>query len=322
MKRSIFYLSSLLFLVSSVVKAQDTERQLIIGDLLLLTDNFAQPASNGAAYQASAGWFSSATPVDEWKVRVSVHGNALFVPTSKKTFTVSNSQLQALNIQGAQNARVPTAFGTSSDVVFQGEYQGYPFEFQAFEGINRDYVPHAFVQAAVGLPYGTEVTVRAMPEVTIDGVDASTYGIGVKHSLSQYFRYNRPDDFKLAVGLAYTKFKVAYDFTPVDIQIATLDLIDVNADLWMLEAIGSRRYGDFEVFGALGATSSAFDYTMDGTGDAGLKEINTALKTLGDSEVQFKGDIGFNLYFGRFRVSTMATAGKFFNANLGLHFTI
>ena len=41
-------------------------------------------------------------------------------------------------------------------------------------------VPHAFVQAAVGLPYGTEVTVRAMPEVTIDGVKASTYGIGIK----------------------------------------------------------------------------------------------------------------------------------------------
>ncbi|MGB8373715.1 MAG: DUF6588 family protein, partial [Salegentibacter sp.] len=111
MKRSIFYLSSLLFLISSVVRAQDAQRQSIINDLLLLTDNFAQPASNGAAYQASAGWFSSATPVDEWKVRVSVHGNALFVPSSKKTFSISNGALQALNIKGSQNARVPTAFG-------------------------------------------------------------------------------------------------------------------------------------------------------------------------------------------------------------------
>ena len=35
-------------------------------------------------------------------------------------------QLQALNIEGAQNARVPTAFGTSDVIVmgFEGEYQG------------------------------------------------------------------------------------------------------------------------------------------------------------------------------------------------------
>ncbi len=53
-----------------------------------------------------------------------------------------------------------------------------------------------------------------MPKVTIDGVAASTYGMGVKHNLSQYFGYNYPEDFQLALGASYSKLTVEYAFDP------------------------------------------------------------------------------------------------------------
>jgi hypothetical protein len=59
-----------------------------------------------------------------------------------------------------------------------------------------------------------------------------------------------------------------------------------------------------------------------GGGGPALVTVNTELKTLGDTEAKFKADLGFNLHFGRFRLSAMGTAGKFFNANLGLHVRI
>lgn len=319
-------LLALLMLFTSFGFSQDGgDIGLFIKDMKFLADNFARPASNGAAYQASAGWFSSAASLKEWDVRLSVHGNALFVPTSKKSFTVSNGELDLLQIEGAQNAKIPTAFGSASDVYFAGHI-GAPVNedvrFRAFDGIDKDFVPHAFVQAAIGLPAGTELTVRAMPEVTIDGVTASTYGIGLKHNLSQYFSYNKPEDFQLAAAVAYSKFDVSYAFEEIAVDnYLVMNLIDVDADLWMAEAVGSKRYGGFEVFGALGVANSKFHYTMGGSGDF-LPTVNDELKTLGDTELQFKGDIGFNMYFGHFRVSTMATAGKFFNANLGLHYRL
>jgi len=100
-----------------------------------------------------------------------------------------------------------------------------------------------------------------------------------------------------------------------------LNRIDVNADLWLLQGLVSKLYGDFEVFGAMGITSSNFDYSMGG-GGALLPTLNDELGTLGGNDVNFKADLGFNYYIGNIKISSAFTAGSFFNANLGLHYKI
>ncbi|GAB2780743.1 hypothetical protein GCM10010465_29170 [Actinomadura fibrosa] len=313
--------------MNSFVFAQESnDVDDFIDDMLVLGGRFSEPAAEGAGYQASAGWFSSAIPLEKWDFRVSLHGNALFLPSGKKEFNLSNSDLKILQIDGAQNAVLPTAFGGSSSITLSGEIdfngQTIPVNgFQAIEGIGRSSVPHAFLQAAVGVSAGTEITVRAMPEVTIDGVTATTFGVGVKHNLSQYFGYNYPEDFQLAFGAAYSKLIVGYDFEPRGAEgVVVLDKIDVDANLFMAEIIGSKKWNYFELFGAAGLMNSNFSYTFGGTGEVDL--INSEVDRLEDSKIQFKGDVGFNFYFSRFRVSTMLTAGEFFNANLGFHVNI
>ena len=323
----------LVFLLAGKFTSEAQENSdLFIEDMLTLADRFAKPASEGAAYQASAGWFSSAATLDKWDFRISLHGNALFIPEDRKTFSLSNADLRLLEIENAQNAQLPTAFGANTSTYFSGEVtfvnpvsgnvESRSVRFKGFDGINRDYVPHAFVQVAVGLPAGTELTVRAMPQVTIDDVTASTFGLGLKHNLSQYFRNYSPDGFQLAAALAYSKFNVEYGFEPIEVEdLVMMNLIEVDAHLWMGEVIASKQWGVFELFGAAGAASSSFDYVMGGGGPA-LVTVNTELQELGDVEAYFKTDLGFNIHLGRFRLSAMGTAGKFFNANLGLHVRI
>lgn len=331
MKNNIISLFLIFFFVFQNSSAQENS-DLFIEDMLTLADRFAKPASEGAAYQASAGWFSSAASLEQWDFRVSFHGNALFVPDEKKLFSLSNNDLRLLEIEGAQNAQLPTAFGSATTTFFigevnfmnpvSGEMESRAVRFKGFDGVNRDYIPHAFAQVAVGLPYKTELTLRAMPTITIDDVAASTFGIGLKHNLSQYFRGYSPEGFQLALGGAYSKFNVEYAFEPIEVEdLVMMDLIQVDAHLWMLEVIASRQWGAFELFGAAGATSSSFDYEMGGGGPA-LVTVNTELQELGGVEAYFKSDLGFNLHLGRFRLSAMATAGKFFNANIGLHVRI
>lgn len=323
--KKFYLLFTAIFVSSPVVFAQDDASDFI-DDMLVLAGNFSEPAADAASYQASAGWFSSAVPLEKWDFRVSLHGNGLFVPSDKQTFKLSNADFKLLKIDGAENVELPTAFGSTSPVKFNGNIeflgQNIPVDFDAIEGMGRDFVPHAFLQVAVGVSAGTEVTVRAMPEVTIDGITASTYGIGAKHSLSQYFGDNYPEDFQLAIGAAYSKLKVGYDFEPRGAEgVVVLDKIDVDANLFMAEVIGSKKWGFFEIFGAAGGMNSKFSYTFGGTGSY-LSNLNTAVDRIEDSKMQFKGDLGFNLYFGRLRLSSMATLGDFFNANVGLHVRI
>lgn len=301
---------------------------LFVEDMLFLADGFASPASESAAYQGTAGWFTSAAALEKWKVDVSVHGNALFVPSSKKQFTVNNNDFKILRLMGnASGAEIPTAFGADSDVQFEGEldYLGQTLEitnFQAIEGIDKGALVYPFVQVSVGLPLEFELGVRALPELEVDGSKFSTYGVALKHNFSQYFRFNEPDDLQLAGIISYNLFDVKYEFTPISVeQIVNLNLIDVNANVFMAEFMASKKYGNFEIFGALGLVQSDFKYEFDGSG-VGLGLINSELTALEDSEAQFKGDIGFNLLFDRFKISTMATAGNFFNINMGLHFIL
>ena len=297
--------------------------------MLTLAQNFAQPAADGVSYQASAGWFNSATALEKWEWSVSLHGNALFIPSDKKTFGLSNSDLELLEIDNIASAELPTAFGANTDILFVGDVTYLnPFtnrletatvDFKGIDGINRSYVPNAFAQITVGVSAGTEITLRAMPQVTIDGVAASTYGIGAKHNLSQYFGEVYPGDFQLALVASYSKLNVAYEFDPIEVEegLLTMSMVTVDADLLMTEVIGSKRWNYFELFAALGVMNSSFDYEMGGSGLI-LPKVNEELVKIGKSQNQFKSDLGFNIYLGRFRLSTMATVGEFFNANLGL----
>lgn len=303
--------------------AQENVAEVFIDDMLILAGNFAQPAADGVGYQNSAGWFSSAAALEKWDFRFSVQGNALFVPSDRKKYSLRQDQLGLLQIKGANSAELPTAFGGTSDVTFVANEGILSFEFDAFQGVDRDFVPNAFAQLAVGLPYETELTVRATPELTIDGVTSSTIGVGLKHGLSQYFRtYKDEDDFQIALAGAYSKFNVEYGFNPIgERNLLLMDLISVDANLFMAEVIGSKKWNYFEPFATLGFINSKFNYELGGSG-AFLPQVNSEIEELADAETSVKADLGFNLHYRAFRFTTMATLGEFFNANVGLYVRI
>ena len=314
--------------------AQQEELDLFVADMLKVADDFGTPGAEVASYQSGGGWFSSAKDMELWEVDFSVHGNVLFVPEGRKTTTVASSDYTTFDIRGAETAEIPTAFGTTTDVVFEGEIEFtnpitggnevVPFDFDAIDGIDKKLLVHPFVQASVGLPYGTDLSVRFLPETTVDEMGVSTYGLGLKHNFNQYFSNSQPTDFQFAGLLAYSKFDVNYEYTPVVIEmVAELNSIEVDANFWLFQLISSKSFfnSNWEVFGAVGVTSSDFGYTVGGSGFA-LGQINDALQTLNNNELVLKGDLGFNYCWNDFMISSMFSAGKFLNYNLGLHYRL
>jgi len=311
----------LLLAFSTNISIAQNGVQDVIDDMLIVADNFAAPGAEGAALQASAGWFSSASTLGKWQVELSVHGNALFVPNSKLNKSVRDeSQFKVLRFQGNSNQLLPTVYGGDTDVIYEGSFAGRSFTFDALDGLDKKVVLHAFPQVTVGLPFKTEIALRYLPEVFINDVGISTYGVGLKHNISQYFqkRFNA-EDFQLAIAATYSNFQANYKFLPLNIQIANLNRIDVNADLYNVQALGSKLYDTFEVVGGVGYTNSSFDYAFGGTGGS-LGALNDALTGIGKNEGKFKGTIGFNFYANKLKVSTLFTASNLFNANVGLHY--
>lgn len=316
----------MLFIFSSCpsVAQNGSEIDLLVNDLLKVADDFAAPAAKGAAHQAGAGWFTSAKELDLWQADVSVHGNVLFVPEGERRITVSGGDYAVLDIKGAETAEIPTAFGAQTDVVFEGEIFGQEFNFDAIDGLDKQLLAHPFVQAAVGLPMGSELIVRGLPEVTIDDVAISTYGVGFKHNFNQYFFNSQPNDFQFAALIAYSKYDVNYNFTPVSIEnVVMLEEVNVDAGLWMLQFLSSKSFygSNWEVFGAVDVTNSDFVYALGGSGIA-LRTINSKLQELDNNELIFKGELGFNYKMDNFLFSSMIGIGEFYNLNIGLHYKI
>ncbi len=317
--RSFFLL---FFFLTSLLRAQDNNMGLVIGDLLKITRDFVTPAGKATVYQSDAGWFTSAHSLGLWKINVSLQGNALLVPDGKTSTKVSNADFAVIRIRGSENANIPTAFGGDTDVFFDGEVNVFgnttQFEFQALEGLGKQVVIHPFVQVAVGLPLQTEFSIRYVPMINIDDVETLTFGVGIKHNINQYFSGSTPESFQFAVLVAYSKFNVDYWFEPLDISgLAEFDALKVKSDLWSLQLISSKTFSDsWEVFAALGLNLADFNFTLGGKGPA-LKGLNQALETVGDNEVSIKGHLGANYHINQFSINTMATFGEFYNFSLG-----
>lgn len=323
MKKILLLLSVTLFGGYYTLNAQNDQQTLLVNDMLLVAENFASPGAEGAALQSSAGWFTSASSLAPWKFEVSLHGNALFVPSGKQKQLSSNRDFSILRFRGSDNALLPTVYGGETNAVFEGTIFNQNFSFDAIDGLDKKVIIHPFPQVTMGLPYSTEVSARFLPSIIVNGVGFSTYGAGLKHNLNQYFesRFNA-EDFQFAAAVTYSNFKVDYAFTQLSIPgFVDLNRIDVNADLWLFQLLGSKLYSSFEVFGALGLTASSFDYQLGGTGSA-LPLINDAIDDIKGSGTKFKGDIGFNYYISNFKISSMFTASNFFNANIGVHYRI
>lgn len=319
-------------IIASKSYSQQSQINLFVADMLKVADDFASPAAEGASYLSGGGWFISAKPLEIWQVDFSVHANVLFAPRKKREVTVSGEDYRTFGIRGAETATIPSALGGQTDVVFEGSLFDQSFEFDAIDGVDKKVLSHPFVQAAVGLPLGSEFIIRFSPQVTVDDVKFSTLGIGLKHNFNQYFGNSEPTDFQFAALASYSNYDVNYAFNPVvvdynllgqTILVAQMENIEVDANLWLFQLVSSKAFADsnWEIFGALGATKASFGYVIGGGGQA-LGEINSALETLNKNEFELKGDLGLNYSAGNFVASSMLSIGKFYNLNVGLHYRL
>ncbi len=157
---------------------------------------YIQPIADLFGANMQAGWFhSAAIPTTGLNFTVAIVGMGAVVGDDQKSYSANSpfgGTYETATVFGGQGG---TATGPNG------------FQYQGSSGvINASLFPLASPQVRIGSIYGTEVALRWLPTVKAGDLgDVSFFGIGVRHSVSQYLMEFPVD---IAAGFAYSKFSV------------------------------------------------------------------------------------------------------------------
>jgi hypothetical protein len=83
--------------------------------------------------------------------------------------------------------------------------------FKTPPGLGIDVAPLPVAQVNLGLFRKTEVMVRYLPEINFKKGQINMWGLGLKHSISQWIPVTNKLPFDITAAAAYTDFKTSYD---------------------------------------------------------------------------------------------------------------
>lgn len=153
--------------------------------------------------------------------------------------------------------------------------------FPAPPGLNLEIAPLAMPQVSVGLPWKTEVLLRMMPTYKSDDFgDINFFGLGLKHSISQY------------IPMCPVDICAQYVFQSLTVG----DLLESKHTAFNIHA--SKKFSlilfSITPYVGLGMESSNLkvDYTIEGTGNDMIDGTPVSFDIDGDNG--FRGRVGFS----------------------------
>jgi len=166
---------------------------------------YLSPLVDALHTNLNSGLFHSADiPTRDFYVTIEMNGMATFFGEDSRTFTATTEG----DFLPEQSTSAPTVVGGNNAVFVEGE-AGTQFAFPG--GFNVDHIWFASPQLRVGSWHGTEVLGRlawydtGVPELG----DATAWGVGVRHSISQYLPSLHPLD--VAVAATYQDARLQDD---------------------------------------------------------------------------------------------------------------
>jgi len=220
-------------------------------DANLLLQEYLKPFANGFGADLNSGWINSARPYRTLGFDLRVSAGVAIVPTGDRSFNVDELDLQNLErVDGPSEAQ--TAFGEDVAGPEMGVFGTNPVtglrqeitRFTMPEGTGYPFVPAPMIQGTVGIIKDTDISLRFMPTVTVEDINTSLFGFGLKHGLNQWLPGGSVLPVDLSVQLGYTKLTSDYGF---DVQPEEGNDIynpfEGNPSLWDGQAIELEATG-------------------------------------------------------------------------------
>jgi hypothetical protein len=281
-----------LFLTSYTVVAQIDNFDFLkagVDDASKITAAYVTPWANAFGAAANGSWYNTAKPHKFGGFDITFGFNLGIAPSSDDTYDVSKIGLT--NFTGSGMAPTISGPNKSGPTLSSKPVSGIaPITFQTPPGADWGYLPVPSLQLGIGLPLGSELKLRFVPNIKIPNSEAeiSSWGIGLVHSLMQYIPGDKLLPFDVSLFGGYTKFtgSVPIDLQPGVPQFYTAayppsawynQKFELIAQAWNASAIASLNLRIITFYGGLGYSSTSTDINM--TGNFPMPTVNTALSS-------------------------------------------
>ena len=248
---------------------------------------YITPWANAFGAGSNGGWYITAKPHKLGGFDITASINLGIAPSSANTFDVSKIGLTTFKGTGM----APSVSGPKTDgpVLTGPTVSGVAaVSFTTPPGTNWKFMPVPALQVGIGLPFGTELKVRYVPKIPVNGGNISSWGIGILHSLMQYIPGEKLMPFDVSLFGGYTKLN---GNVPLDLQPGTPQFYSSNYPLgsfnnqnlnmvveaWNASVIGSINLPVISFYGGLGYAKTSTVIKM--TGNFPLPTVNTTLST-------------------------------------------
>lgn len=287
MKNLIFSILTLSLSVTSVnAQLFDGIENILLTsteDARILAEGYTAPIGKTLTYALNSGWATSAKTHKKLGFGLTIGGAAPFVPDVDQVFTPTG--LTSLSVPSGS---LSTVFGEGGDqelnFSFSESVLGNEIEYEgklSFPGGLKDElplgtVPAPIVQASVGVVFETDLLVRFIPTMEMQGSTFSLTGFGLKHSIMQYFGPLDKLPLNVSVLAAISKASFEYDLSDSTFGgNSTNRKMTFEADTFTIQALASIDLPIISAFAGLGynAGDSQFNVSGDYSIDYGITGI-------------------------------------------------
>ena len=259
-----------------------------IDDAEKILQAYLEPYANILGADLNAGWYNTARPHQLGGLDLTASVSWAKAPASMLSFDVSGLDLTGQLVPGGTSL-APTVAGSMDDrpvlsyaqSVDMGGGNMQEIEYARFtlpNGAGVDFFPMPMIQLSVGLPLGTDVSVRFIPMLQIrEYGEIGLWGVGGRHSVSQWIPAIRELEFlDIALQGGYTRVN-----THVNVDVEPLpDYVDVApehpADIWhdqkVIQVVGgwttnviaSQTFSVLTIYEGIGYASSLVEMALQG----------------------------------------------------------
>ena len=238
-------------------------------DKNLLVNNYFSPLFKSLQVSMNEGWSRTAKTHKKFGFDLTFFASAVEIPDSEKSFEITRFN----NLTSSSNTS-PTIFGQETNESFSVDFQPAGEEYTisaSFPAANgygsvlkegRMILPN--IQFSLGLPFKTDLILRYIPESKFKGAKLSSLGVGVKHSLMQYFKPGKVLPLNIALLATNSSTSGLYGFgNNSQIQGSNQQMsLDINSFSYGL--VGSLDLKVFSIYSAISKVNTKSEFKIRG----------------------------------------------------------
>lgn len=243
-----FTASVLLILNPSGIYGQLNEVDFLKGgvdDANILFEQYLTPFGNVLGADINGGWYNTAKPHKLGGFDITFTASMAWAPKGAKYFDISRIGLDSDVYGHNSDFETPTVMAPKEDdrpdLWYWTDNPATPASdtislarYQLPNGTGLGFFPLPMAQVGIGLFKGTDVTVRYLPNIKFgDYGQMGLWGIGLKHSVSQYIPFIKIIpflDISLQGGYTTVNTSANIDFQPADALPSTYQGNDLTTD--------------------------------------------------------------------------------------------